>query len=158
MLIVTSKTVVCLDTGIWIKFLLEEEPPELGEAAVELVRRTLTGDRLVAPAFAWAEVGSVLRKKVRRGLLDTERAEELWNEFGQMPIAYIDTPALRQLAWQIAGRFGLPTLYDASFLACTELAMAPEGTDREFWTADQQLLRALGAARPPYVYQLKVRP
>jgi predicted nucleic acid-binding protein len=148
------EAVVCLDTGVWIKFLVAEEPAELSEAAVRLVLRVLPRERLVAPAFAWAEVGSVLRKKVRQTLLQHEEAEELWTNFGRLPIEFVEAPALCTRAWEIAEEYALPTLYDAAFLACTEVKPAPEGTVREFWTADQELVRSLRVNRPAYLREL----
>lgn len=150
------EAVVCLDTGVWIKFLVAEEPAGLSDAAAQLVRRALTSDRLAAPAFGWTEVGSVLRKKMRQGILWPEQAEDLWVRFGQLPIEYIDARELHGRAWEIAERYALPTLYDAAFLACTELAPAPTGAVREFWTADEELLRSLETNRPSYVRQLGV--
>ncbi|MDP9371980.1 MAG: type II toxin-antitoxin system VapC family toxin [Chloroflexota bacterium] len=146
--------IYCLDTGVLIKFLVAEEPAELSDAAAQLVLRALTNGRLVAPAFAWAEVGSVLRKKVRQGLLQREQAGALWIRFGQLPIEFIEDPSLRTRAWEIAGQYALPTLYDAAFLACTEVASGTAAT-REFWTADEELLRALEANEPPYVRRLR---
>jgi hypothetical protein len=46
------------------------------------------------------------------------------------------------------------TLDDDAFLACTELAEADEGVEREFWTADQAVSRPLGANRAAYVRAL----
>ena len=51
----------CLDTSIFIKYLC---PDEQEEKATELVINALS-ERLVLPGFAWAEIASVLRKKVR---------------------------------------------------------------------------------------------
>jgi predicted nucleic acid-binding protein len=119
-----------------------------------IARAKVPNERLVDPAFAWAEVGSVLRQKVRQGLLAPEQARELWIKFGQMPIEFIDSPALRARACEIAEGCALPTLYDAAHLACTELTPAPGTVVREFWTADQELLRSLGTTRPPYVRHL----
>ncbi|MBI4491459.1 MAG: type II toxin-antitoxin system VapC family toxin [Chloroflexi bacterium] len=149
-----TEVVRCLDTNIWIRYLVGEEPPELAAAARRLVWDATPSGRLVAPAWAWAEVGSVLRKKVRQGQIEWGEAETLWARFGQLPIEFIDTPAVRNRAWEIAGQFGLPTLYDATFLACTEMAPASEPAVREFWTADDELLRRLGARRPAYVRRL----
>ena len=149
-----SNAVVCLDSGVWIKFLTLEEPRELGDAATRLVLKGLGGDRLIAPAFAWAEIGSVLRKKLRQGLLQTDQAEALWMRFGELPIEFVELPILRRRAWEMAKQYGLPTLYDAAFLACTELVEAAPGTRREFWTADRERVRALGTQRPPYLRQL----
>jgi predicted nucleic acid-binding protein len=151
-----TEAIFCLDAGVWIKFLVAEEPVELSDAAARLVLRALTTGRLVCPAFAWAEVGSVLRKKVRQELLTTEQARELWTRFGELPVEYVDVPAMRARAWQLAQRHALPTLYDAGFLACTELAPESDSAVREFWTADQTLLNSLGSNRPAYVRDLRV--
>jgi len=148
--------VLCLDTTVLVKYLVIEESREESEAAVQLVGRGLAGGRLVAPAWAWAEVGSVLRKKVRQRLISTEQAAALWSLFARLPVHYLDLPMIRARAWELAARYSLPTLYDAAFLACTELAPAPIGAVREFWTADETLLRSLGPARPGYVRRLGV--
>lgn len=144
-----DRPVVCLDSGIWIKFLTEEEPAELSEAAADLVQQLLNTSRLVAPAFAWAEVGSVLRKKVRQGELPFERAAARWREFSALPITFRDALQLRMRAWDIAERYNLPTLYDAAFLACIEVE--PGSASREFWTVDLVLGRSLQPDPPPYL-------
>ncbi len=146
--------VLCLDTGVWIKFLVPEEPPQQREAARRLVLRGLTKERFVAPAFAWAEVGTVLRKKVRQGVLSPTDAQAAWLRFRLLPIEYLDDRMLRARAWEFAEQYGLLTLYDAAFLACAELCPADEPAVREFWTADQKLLGHLGAQRPGYVQAL----
>lgn len=149
-----AEAVVCFDTGVWVKSLVAEEPLEQSEAAARLVLRALAADRIVAPSFAWAEIGSVLRKKVRQGFLAADHAEELWARFNSLPIEFTETPAMRAVAWEIAERYALPTLYDAAFLACMEIVAAEHGTTGVFWTADRELLRALGTRRPPYVRAL----
>ena len=149
-----SEDALCLDTTVLVKYLVIEESREETEAAAQLVGRGMAGGRLVAPAWAWAEVGSVLRKKVRQRLVSTEEADALWSQFARLPIQYLDLPLIRARAWEIAARYGLPTLYDAAFLATTELAPAPLGAVREFWTADEALLHSLDPARPAYVRRL----
>jgi predicted nucleic acid-binding protein len=144
--------VVCLDAGVWIKALVAEE---LSPAAADVVEDTIANGSLVAPAFCWAEVGSVLRKKVRARQLSADEATEAWNDFQAMPITFVDTPRLRRRAWELAQRYGQPTLYDAAYLACTELG---QGTSRTFWTADAALLAALGNGRPAYVRHLSEVP
>jgi predicted nucleic acid-binding protein len=138
-----SEAIICLDTGVWIKFLVAEEPLALSDAANQIVLRSLANDRLVAPNFAWAEVGSVLRKKVRQRLLTPQQASDLWMTFGRLPIEYVDTAEGRRRAWELAERYELPTLYDAAFLVCPETVPAQSVRSREFWTADQALIRAL---------------
>ncbi|NES20024.1 MAG: type II toxin-antitoxin system VapC family toxin [Symploca sp. SIO3E6] len=109
---------------------------------------TLTCHQWVAPAFAWAEVGSVLRKKVRLGAITTSQAIGFYDDFCQMPVDYLDSNAIRAKTWEIAQQFSLATLYDAAFLAVAELESA------EFWTADQSLLNTLTPC-PTYVRKLE---
>lgn len=149
------EAILCFDAGVWVKFLVAEEPAEQTVMARRLIREALTTARIIAPAFAWAEVGSVLRKKEQQGLLLREEADTLWTAFGDLPIEFLDSPALRNRAWQLAAQYGLPTLYDAAFLACTETTPAPADVVREFWTADEQLLGSLGGDPPPYVRHLR---
>ena len=141
--------VVCLDAGVWIKALASEE---LSAEAAHVVADAVGNGGLVAPAFCWAEVGSVLRKKVRKRDLSATDAAEAWADFQVMPITFVDMAQLRSLAWDVAERYGQPTLYDAAYLACTEVA---EGVSRTFWTADDALLAALGGKRPAYVRHLR---
>lgn len=150
-----SETVICLDTGVVIKAFVEEDPPELFLAARRLMIRALSDGILAAPAFAWAEVGSVFRKQTRQGILTPDQAQAYWDQFIQLPIDYVDTFDVRHRAWELAAQYTLPTLYDAAFLACTELAPVPHVTGREFWTTDNALLRSLTPKLPSYVRSLE---
>lgn len=141
--------VVCLDAGVWVKALTAEV---LSAEAAQVLVESIQGGTLVAPAFCWAEVGSVLRKKVRIGDLLPEEAANAWSDFLAMPITFIDTAELRSRAWGIAHDCGQATLYDAAYLACTETA---DGSSRAFWTADDALVSALRSGRPPYVHHLR---
>src|SRR5437762_14011183 len=92
-----TERLVCLDTSILIKSLATDEQTP---AAVSLVEGAVRdGAWLIAPAFAWAEVGSVLRKKLRQGLLLPDEAGALWTAFLDLPIAYVDTRPVRERAW-----------------------------------------------------------
>jgi len=141
--------VVCLDAGVWVKALATEE---LSVEAAYVLADSIGNGSLVAPAFCWAEVGSVLRKKVRAQDLSAGEAADAWADFQAMPITFLDTPWLRNRAWDLAERYGQPTLYDTAYLACTEMA---GGMSRTFWTADDRLLAALGNGRPAYVRNLR---
>lgn len=133
-----------------VKHLVYEDGSDL---ATELVSGALArGERLVAPAWAWSEVGSALRGRVARHQLLAREAESQWRAYLQLPIEFRDGREIRERSWNIAARFDLPTLYDAAFLACVEIVAGPEAA--EFWTADRQLLRQLGARRPAYVREL----
>ena len=144
----------CVDTNLLMYGLGQVGPEDLRGPARELTERALRTGRVVSPGFGWAEFGTALRKYVRAGLLPAARAERAWAHYWSLPIEFFDTPAMRARGWAMADQFRLPTLYDAAFLACTELAPAPAGAEREFWTADAHLLRQLGDARPDYVREL----
>ena len=140
---------LCLDTSVLIQYLVPEGLQVQAETLVlEAVENTV---RIVAPAFAWAEIGSVLRKKIRAGLITAEEAQGCFDDFCQLPIEYIDTDQIRAKAWEIAEQYQLPTLYDAAFLACTESV----GVGCQFWTADKTLLNQLGQ-KLTYVRELGV--
>lgn len=139
--------VLCLDTSVLIPYLVPDEYEPLADS---LVLEAVVGNaRLVVPAFAWAEVGSVLRKKIRMGLLTKEEAEGCYQDFCNLPIDYINEELLRVRAWEIAEQYQLPTLYDAAFLACAESQKA------DFWTADKVLISTLSPL-PVYVNKLGV--
>lgn len=147
-----AERILCLDTSIYLKHLA---PDERSTAATALVSMAAHDDvRLVAPAWAWAEVGTALRKKVRQRLLLPNDAAGLWSDFEDLPIEFVDSPILRRRTWELAHQYEFLTLYDAAFLACTETVLAPVDAEREFWTADEAFLRSLGTPLPPYVRRL----
>lgn len=115
---IMPRRVVCLDTSVWIKYLTPEEGTDKANTLVETLLSE--GAHIIAPSWMWAEVGSVLLKKVRRGILDADEADEIWKAFQQMNIEYVDTQDIRQHTWELARTLSLPTLYDAAFLACVE--------------------------------------
>lgn len=134
----------CFDSSVLVKLLVAEP---LSEAAASLV----TPDtQLVAPAFAWAEVGSALRKKLRTAELDERRMRRAWDDFLSLDLHFLQRPALMARAWDLADALSLPTLYDAAFLAAAEQA---PGGPCPFWTADEALLAA-AAGRHPLVRRL----
>ncbi|MBN3908470.1 MAG: type II toxin-antitoxin system VapC family toxin [Nostoc sp. NMS1] len=137
--------VLCLDTSVWIPYLVPEfYQPQSRKLVAEALSLSIP---LVAPAFAWAEVGSVLRKKTRMGVITTEEALGFFEDFCELPIDYIEEEAIRSMTWKIADKYGLSTLYDAAFLACAE------STSAEFWTADTALVRQL-TPRPAYLREI----
>ncbi|MCC5656739.1 type II toxin-antitoxin system VapC family toxin [Nostoc sp. XA010] len=137
--------VLCLDTSVWIPYLVPEVyQPQSRKLVTEALSLSIG---LVAPAFAWAEVGSVLRKKTRMGVITTEEAQGFFEDFCELPIDYIEEEAIRVITWKIADKYALSTLYDAAFLACAESVSA------EFWTADAALVRQL-MPRPAYLREI----
>jgi predicted nucleic acid-binding protein len=100
---------VCLDTSVPIKWLTREIPAEDSQLARELVRKSAASGRIIAPAFAWAEVGSMLRKKTRQAILTARQASESWELFQSTQIEFIDDFNVRDRAWLISVELGLPT-------------------------------------------------
>ncbi|AFY78234.1 putative nucleic acid-binding protein, contains PIN domain [Pleurocapsa sp. PCC 7327] len=137
--------VFCLDTSVLVSYLVpDEHEPQADTLVLEAVSGAA---RLVAPAFAWAEIGSVLRKKIRMDLLTAEQAQGCYEDFCNFPIDYINEESVRMRSWELAQQYQLPTLYDASFLAVAESESA------QFWTIDRVLLDRL-SPRPAYVHEL----
>lgn len=129
---------VCFDTSVIIKlFVVEERSDQAEELFTEAMSARVP---ILAPAFAWAEVGSILRKKVRQGLLSLEEAEQAWRDFIDLPITYVNSTEIMRLAWSIASQYNLPTIYDAVFLATAETA--PDGP-ADFWTSDSILVKTV---------------
>lgn len=137
--------VLCIDTSVWIPYLVAEQYQ--AQARILIDEALSQNTRIIAPTFAWTEVGSVLRKKTRAGIITIQEAQEIFEDFCELPIDYIETEAIRVKAWQIAADYGLSTLYDAVFLACAESFSA------EFWTADIAMIRHL-VPRASYVHEL----
>ncbi|GAW92582.1 type II toxin-antitoxin system VapC family toxin [Calderihabitans maritimus] len=144
---------ICLDTSVLIKVLVEEED---SDKATVLLQRIIDHRQLIVlPAFAWAEVGTVLRKKRRGEELAVQEADDLWLEFRQFPgIEYLNDDSIMDLAWKISRHFDMPTLYDAAFLAVAEVVGERTREICEFWTADEKLFNLLNG-RKKYVRLLK---
>lgn len=140
--------IYCLDTSVFIRYLTTEDQ---ADTAMRVVLAALDeSSLLVAPAWAWAEVGSVLRKKARDGELQEAEAGGLWRFFIRLSVEFLNEEQLQLRSWELADQYGLSAIYDAAFLACTELA-EPATVPREFWTADKAFVRQLGSAVPSYV-------
>lgn len=144
---------VCLDTSVLIKVLVPEEDCDKATALLQEIIET--EKLIVLPAIAWTEVGSVLRKKCRKGELTPEEADALWLEFRQFPgIEYLDDDAVMDRAWKISRHFDMPTLYDAAFLSVAEVVAEKTGEACNYWTADEKLIKSLGGQKD-YVKSLK---
>lgn len=151
-----TRLAYCLDTSVLVKVLVPEEG---SREANELLRGAIgSGCRLVAPAFAWAEVGTVLRKKLRAGLITESEATAAWEQFTSLAIEYVQDPKVPEKAWQVSTKFQLPTLYDAAFLAVCERVAEESRVAVQFWTADKEMVADLGYSAPPYLRLLQAQP
>ncbi len=144
---------ICLDSSVLIKVLV---PEESSDCAVELMNKILLKrQRIVLPSFAWAEIGSILRKRCMLKQLRETEADELWLEFVHFSgIYYLENKSIIERSWRISRSLDLPTLYDSAFLAVAEIISDETGSHCEFWTADEKLVRLL-KGRKKYVKLLK---
>lgn len=140
---------LCLDASVLVKVYLPEDNSE--EADRLLDDALARGTDIVAPSFLLAEVLSVVRRQVYRGILATERADAILERLFVLPIRESDGREVYERAWRLAQELAMPVIYDAVYLAVAELAGAT------FWTADRvlfekaghkQYVRLLGESRP----------
>ncbi len=144
---------ICVDTSVFVKLFFEEED---SFKAKVLMRKIIEDNQIIVlPSFAWAEIGSIFRKKIRSKQVTIQDAEEMWEAFRDFPgIEYIEGEYIIDRAWKISCYFDLPTLYDAAFLAVAEEIEDKTGEICDFWTADERLVNSLGGKKE-YVNFLK---
>ena len=134
---------VCLDSSVLIKVLTLEEESEL---AVQLLERIFENNQVVVlPSFAWAEIGNVLRQKVAKKEINSYEAEAAWRNFCNLRFSiYAEAEDLWNQAWSISVAENLSTLYDAAYLAVSELTVKESDIGQcLFWTADEKLVNSL---------------
>jgi len=123
---------VCVDASLAVKVVVAE--PDSDKADALFNEWANERKQLIAPAFFEVETDSILQQKVvLRKELTLEQAAAAFAKLQTLPIQQIAVPGQRQRAWEIATDLGLPTVYDATYLALAELHRC------EFWTADERL-------------------
>lgn len=144
---------ICVDTSVFIKLFFEEED---SFKAKVLIQKIIEDNQIIVlPAFAWAEIGSIFRKKIRSKQLTLQEAEDMWAVFREFPgVEYIEEESIMDRAWKISCYFDLPTLYDAALLAVAEIIGDKTMEICELWTADERLVNSL-RGKKEYVNFLK---
>lgn len=131
---------ICADSSVAAKWSFVEEYSSQARA---LLRDALAQQELlVAPPLLPSEVGNVIRQRLRQGQVRLDEARALLAEFLAIPISLQVPETIYDRALVLADQHNLPAVYDAHYLAVSELLGAT------FWTADQRLLRALGGRLP----------
>ncbi len=126
-----SAAELVVDASLALKWVVEE--PYSAEAHVLLHGWRGHRRRLLAPALFLYEVTNALAKRMQRHQLTLEEGKERLRFFLE------SGPLLRQIgtihprALELMERFGLPTAYDAHYLALAESQRC------ECWTADERL-------------------
>jgi predicted nucleic acid-binding protein len=119
-----------VDASVVAKWFLDEECSEES-------RCLLTPEhQLHAPDFLLTEMDHLLCKRVRRGDLRPEDADEARRLLDQLPITFHPTLVLRENAYRLAMATG-QSVYDCLYVALAQVLGAP------LVTADLRLHRAL---------------
>ena len=100
------------------------------------------GRQLAAPTLLPYEVANALYRYQKLGYIGTTAVELAFRAALSLPLELHGEPDLHWRALELASRFSLPAAYDAHYLALAELL---EG---EFWTADEELARAVHSSLP----------
>lgn len=123
-----------IDSSALVRLYIPDGPiPDGLEDAIESAWRAESV--AMAPELALVEVGQVLHKKLKSGLLSEAEADEILSAVLDLPLELIGHRELLPHAVDRARRFGI-TVYDALFLA-----LALEHRARLI-SADDQLLAA----------------
>lgn len=129
---------VCVDASIVVPLLAPEEFSAQAEGLWTQWTRARVGR--VAPSLLKYEVTGSLRKKVRKGLLREDQAEQALLRLFRLQIQFYDLRELHRQALLVAGRLNQPTAYDSHYLALAEML------DCAFWTADERLFNSVKEA------------
>jgi predicted nucleic acid-binding protein len=136
-----------LDASVAVKWLVEEEDSRQAELLLS------EADRLHAPELWALEIGNVLTKLRRRGLLSAPVARSGWERVLSAGVLLYSDGALAEAAFALAGPLDI-SMYDASYLALAERMGIP------LVTADERFYDRViaGAARAPVVLLRDWRP
>ena len=104
--------------------------------------------KIVAPTLFHFEVANTLYQYQRLDILSSETVQSAHELALSLDIELLSGPWLHRQAIRLADQYGLPTTYDAHYLALAERL----GT--EFWTIDKRLYRKV--AHLHYVHTLTV--
>jgi predicted nucleic acid-binding protein len=129
-----------VDASVATKLLLREEFSGLARALYDQSARL--NEPLIAPSLFPNEVMNAVYRRLRRGLLTGDAAEEAIRLFSALSFVIISPIDLPQRAFVFARTHNLPSIYDGLYVVLAQDIGA------ELWTADQRLLNALGDAAP----------
>jgi predicted nucleic acid-binding protein len=122
---------VVVDASLALKWVVEE--PYSNEARSLLTEWGNRRRKLLAPALFLYEVANALAKRIQRHQFTLEQAKVRLLFFLESGPLLQQIGAVHLRALELMERFGLPTAYDAHYLALAELQRC------ECWTADERL-------------------
>jgi predicted nucleic acid-binding protein len=143
--------IAVVDASVGAKWLFPTE--ERADVALDLLQDCLIGTiRLQVPPLFRAEVGNVVRQRMRREGVSLGDAEWLIDRLLGLPVTIAEPDGLVKRALVLATQYDLPAIYDAHYLALAEFA----GCD--LWTDDRRLLRHVDGGFPALRWIGEFRP
>jgi predicted nucleic acid-binding protein len=131
-----------VDASVVVKRLIREEHSERARALfADAIQR---GEPLVAPPLLLSEVTNVLYQRTRRqaNRISEDDADLALAQVFGLPIDFAAPADLYPRARAFARTHRLRATYDSNYVALAEIIGV------ELWTADERLIRELGAAAP----------
>ena len=132
-----SKLVV--DSSVAIKWFVAEADDQKARSLLAI--RQSNAVSLLAPALLYTEVGNILWKKYRQGLLTTAKARQTLAELRMISLVTVPDAELLDEALQLAIQHNR-SVYDSLYLALSLREDCP------FVTADERFVNAIGGAFP----------
>jgi len=126
---------ICVDASLALKLVLSE--PDSDRAELQWQNWLKARLEIVTPFLFIYETSSVLRNRVYRREITQREADEALRLLASLGIVCLHPPAIWQPAWELAGRFNRPTVYDSFYLALSQHQGCP------FWTGDRRLYNAV---------------
>jgi predicted nucleic acid-binding protein len=131
-----------VDASVGAKWASPELIEPFADRANQFLRDYMTGAvEIVVPDLFWLEIGNLLWKAARRGMLTQALAQRALEAMINRGFPTLPSRAVLPEALTIAVDFGR-TVYDSTYVA---LAVA---TASELLTADERLVNALGSRFP----------
>ncbi|MBI3973521.1 MAG: type II toxin-antitoxin system VapC family toxin [Chloroflexi bacterium] len=131
---------IVLDASVGLKLVLDEEHRERAQA---LFRQHLQARTpVLGPPLLFGEVTNALHQRARRTTLTQEEAREALETFLSFPIQQIQPEGIYERALAFAASNQIRSVYDCIYVVTAQRLGV------ELWTADQNLLNALGSAAP----------
>ncbi len=128
---------IIVDNNILIASVLQEQFSAQATALLEWIDAEEV--QLAAPVLLRYEVVSVLRKIVHRGIITPQDGERYVNHLLKRPATFLMSDELLLRAYQMASELGMPSAYDAQYLAVAERLNCA------FWTGDRRLFNTVQA-------------
>jgi predicted nucleic acid-binding protein len=129
---------ICVDSSVAAKWFFSEEHSAQADSLLQAA--LASREPIVAPPLLPSEMMNLLRQ--RAGTLTLPQAQALLSQFPAVPISLRFPRRMYRRVLELADQYDLPAVYDAHYVALSELLGAT------FWTANELLLRAIGTTLP----------